>query len=67
MPVERRTHDLTRVAVGAVYLLGLFALFAALGLVSAAIDGNLDSTLRMTAPFWANLFVGPLILYLLTS
>ncbi|MGH7483567.1 MAG: hypothetical protein ACRELV_15575 [Longimicrobiales bacterium] len=67
MPVDRRTHDLTRVATGAVYLLAVFALYAAFGLVLAAFDGNFDSALRLQGIFWANLFIGPLILYLLPT
>lgn len=67
MPVNRRTHDLLRVAAGAVWLLaaGVFWLLALL--LCAALSGRVAELAGFGPAAWLDLLVGPLLVYLLAS
>ena len=67
MPVDRRTHDLVRVAAGLVLLPVLEALFVALAVATAALFGNAEVFSGWGGQFWLNLFAAPPLIYLLTS
>ena len=67
LPVPRPAHDLARVALGAVYLLGVCAVLAAAGALAASMNGTFDRFAAIGPEAWANFFVAPLIVYLLVS
>lgn len=67
LPVPRPAHDLARVALGAVYLLGVCAVLAGAGAIAASVNGTLDRFAAIGPEAWANFFVAPLIVYLLVS
>lgn len=67
LPVPRPAHDLARVAVGAMYLLGALAVLAAAGVLTAFMDGTFARFASFSAEAWANIFVAPLIVYLLVT
>ncbi len=65
LPVPRPAHDLARVAVGAVYLLGVCAVLAGAGAMAASANGTFDRFAAVGPEAWATFFVAPLIIYLL--
>ena len=67
MPVDRRTHDLLRVAAGLVLLPVLVAFFVALALATAALFGHTAVISSWGGLFWLDLFAAPLVIYLLVS
>jgi len=66
MPVDRRQHDLWRVAAGASGLVTALALLAPLGLLFAWI-GSTPRLFEYGPVYWINLFTMPLLVYLGTS
>jgi hypothetical protein len=66
LPVPRPGHDLARIAAGAVWLLAAYLALAAVGAIVAATSGDW-AHFASIGPAWATFFVGPLVLYLLTS
>lgn len=67
MPVDRRTHDLVRVGVGAVGLVCVVALFLLLALVVSILAGNDQLYRGFGALFWIDLLAAPPVIYLLVS
>ncbi len=67
LPVPRPLHDLARVGVGAVYLLGICAVLAGAGAMAASINGTFDRFATIEAESWVNYFFTPLIVYLLVT
>lgn len=67
MPVDRRTHDLLRVAAGLALLPVLVAAFVALALVTALVFGHTAVFPAWGGLFWLDLFAAPLVIYLLVS
>ena len=67
MPVDRRRHDLLRVAAGAIWL-GVVAVgVAAAAVVAAVAAGHAGRLGALPIPVWLSLFTAPLILYLAAS
>lgn len=66
LPVARPVHDLARVAVGAAYLLFVWAILAAAGALVQAAGGTLADLTAMEPKVWLGFFAAPLALYLLT-
>ena len=67
LPIPRPVHDLMRVAAGAPYLLGAYAVLTAASAISAAAQGQWDQFAAMWPEAWTILFVAPVIAYLLVS
>jgi hypothetical protein len=67
MPVDRRTHDLARVAAGAVWLLAIAALPVLAAAAGAAVTGHAARLAALPAFVWAVPFTTALVLYLLAS
>lgn len=67
LPVERRTHDLLRVAAGAVWLFALTLLLGTLTALTALIYGNAVPLAGLSAPVWIELMLAPQLIYLLAS
>lgn len=65
LPVHRPAHDLARVTVGALYLLLACSIMYGLAAVEALMAGTFDLLAAFGVEAWGNLFVGPLIAYLL--
>ena len=65
LPVHRPSHDLARVAVGAVYLLLACGIMYVLAAVEQMLSGPVGMLAVLSVETWGNLFVGPLIAYLL--
>ncbi len=67
MPVDRRVHDLLRVAAGAVWLTVVILAVLALGISLGLLFGRGSGLAQVSAWGWANFLVAPLIFYLLSS
>ena len=67
MPVDRRTHDLVRVAAGLALLPVLVAAFLLLALATALLFGHTAVFPTWGAIFFLDLFAAPLVVYLLVS
>jgi uncharacterized membrane protein YhdT len=67
MPVERRRHDLLRVAAGAVWLLAVSALLLVAALATALLSGHAGGLGALPATAWLAAFTAPLLVYLLVS
>ncbi len=67
LPVERRRHDLLRVAAGAVWLAAIAAALLAAALVSTALAGNASATAGLPLSAWLAFFAAPVLVYLLAS
>ncbi|MFQ6045509.1 MAG: hypothetical protein ACE5PT_03990 [Gemmatimonadales bacterium] len=67
LPVPRPAHDLARVALGAVYLLGTCVVLAGASAIAASANGTFDRFAATGAVAWANFFVAPLIVYIWVS
>lgn len=65
LPVHRPTHDLARVTVGALYLLLACGIMYGLAAVEQMLSGPTGMLAVLGVDTWGNLFVGPLIAYLL--
>jgi hypothetical protein len=67
MPVDRRLHDLIRVASGGLWLLGIEVVVVLTAVSAAAMPGR-GGVLPGIGPLvWASLILGPMILYLAGS
>jgi len=62
LPVPRAAHDLMRVAVGAIYLVGIVAV---LGVAGAIGDGTMHWFTAAGPQAWAGFFLTPLVAYFL--
>jgi hypothetical protein len=67
LPVDHLTHDLLKIAAGAVWLMLGIAIVLIPLLVSAASSSVLTGLLEASPLVWVNFFTGPLIAYLLIS
>lgn len=67
MPVDRMTHDLLRVAGGAVSLLVLEFSVISVALVTSALAGHTTQFAELTPFFWFSAFAAPTVLYLFVS
>jgi len=67
MPVDRRTHDLARVAAGVVMLLGMLTIVYGVSMLVSLVSGNSAGLGSLSLTFWLALFVGPLLPYALNS
>jgi hypothetical protein len=65
LPVARPGHDLARIFVGALYLLGAYAVLAGAGALVSVIDGTFPRFAAIQPVAWANYILAPLIIYLL--
>lgn len=67
MPIDRMTHDLLRVAGGAVWLLVLALCVVSVALVASALAGHAGRFAELTPFFWFSVFAAPMLLYLFVS
>jgi hypothetical protein len=67
LPVDRAVHDLSRVLVGAAWLVGAVAIAIVCGGALAAWRGDAAALEPLTAWAWLNYFTYPLLLYTLGS
>ena len=67
MPIERRLHDLLRVAAGLALLPVIVAIFAVVAVATAAMSGHTAVFPSWGGLFWLDLFAAPLVIYLLVS
>lgn len=67
MPVDRRTHDLVRVAVGALGLAAIGALLYGAALATALASGHAAGLGQFSLPFWLCLALAPLVPYAYAS
>lgn len=67
MPVDRRTHDLLRVAAGALWLFAFTLLFSLLAPLLSQLSGH-GALLPVFSPTaWLSMLVGPQLVYILVS
>lgn len=66
-PVPRPAHDLARVGVGVLYLVGICAVLAGAGAIAASVNGTFDRFAAIGPQSWANFFLTPVIVYLLVT
>jgi hypothetical protein len=66
LPVSRCSHDLARVAAGAVWLVASYATLAVAGALVAAGAGGWGSLVAIGSD-WLPVFAGPLVVYLLIA
>jgi hypothetical protein len=67
MPVDRRAHDLARVAAGAAWLLAIALLLVGAAVAAAALSGHATHFATLAPAAWLAPFTASLILYLLAS
>ena len=67
MPVDRRAHDLARVAAGVVLLLGIEAIVYATSVFVSLVSGQSAGLADLSPLFWLALFLGPLVPYAMNS
>lgn len=66
LPVDITTHELARIAAGALWLLTMIAATAAAAMIVQVIAGRADALGDLVPAAWLSLFSAPLLAYLLT-
>lgn len=66
LPAKRLTHDLARVVAGAIWILAVLAMVAAIAVLAFWFGGP-PPPLELGVPIWGHFIGGTMILYLLTS